>query len=306
MRFTTVSAIVILSAGIIFAQDGGGILGEHRIRMYESSVEYHFYGDVPYLGEGREERMDIYSPVSTIAGLRPAVILIHGGGWSTGNKSDKRVLQAAEFFVTKGYVAISIEYKLTSYEGKPFKSKKLKGAWPQNIYDCKTAVRFAKECSEQLNVDKNRIIVMGFSAGGHLAMLTGYSSQSEQINSGGLYTEQSNDVHAIINFYGIPDVRKWGGAVFIDTPQKANPRQWALASPVEHADQDSPPILIVHGTADDTVSFKLSEEFVAILEKRKASHQFVPVNDGVHSFNLTPEQMDLRPVINDFLDKHLN
>ena len=296
-------AIYFLLAFILHQIVAAGAIdfSDYEIKMYESGIEYHFYNGTAYLGEDREELMDIYSPVSTISGIRPAVILIHGGGWGTGGRLDARARQAAEYFVGKGYVAASIEYKLTTYEAAPLSSPKVEGAWAQNIYDCKTAVRFLKKYSGELNIDSNKIIVMGFSAGGHLAMLTGYSSGSDELNSGGLYTEQSNDVYGIISFYGIPDVRIWGGEAFIDVSQQQAPEVWALASPVEHTKWNSPPILIVHGTVDTTVAIAQSESFVDILSAKKARYVYVPVEGAGHSFGLMPPQMDLRGVIDDFL-----
>ena len=60
-------------------------------------------------------------------------------------------------------------------------------------------------------------------------------------------------------------------------------------------------MLIVHGTADPTVKLELSNEFVAILKQRRLRHEYVVVEGGVHSFALQPPQMDLRPVVRNFL-----
>jgi acetyl esterase/lipase len=229
------------------------------------------------------------------------VLIIHGGGWATGDKAGTREVEFATFMVDQGYVAVSINYKLTQFEGKPFSSKKVKGAWPQNIADCKSALRWMKKNATALGIDSQCIAVMGGSAGGHLALLTGLSSNCAELNKLGGNTDQDNSVRCIVDFYGIPDVRRWGGENFIDESKEINPDLWALASPVTHLATNSPPMLIVHGTADQTVNIDLSKQFIALLKQKGIPHEFVTVKNGAHSFGLHPPQQDLRPIVRDFL-----
>jgi acetyl esterase/lipase len=163
-----------------------------------------------------------------------------------------------------------------------------------------------KKNSELLGIDPQRIAVMGGSAGGHLALLTGLSAKSAELNQGGHHTEQDNSVRCIIDFYGVPDVRKWGGNLFInEKPMEKYPEVWALASPVTHLAADSPPIMVVHGTADPLVKIELSDEFVEILKAKGVTHEYIVIQDAVHMFALNPPQMDLAPAVGAFLKKHL-
>jgi acetyl esterase/lipase len=246
--------------------------------------------------------LDLYLPKKMSAEARPAVLIIHGGGWAIGDKADARERQFAELMMDEGYVAISINYTMTAYEGAVWKSKRLKGAWPQNICDCKNALAWMVKNAGELSVDTNRLAVMGGSAGGHLALLTGLSNGKTEFGDGCF---GGGTVRCIIDFYGIPDVRRWGGKAFIDEPEAEHPEIWALASPVEHLTEDSPPILIVHGTEDPTVNVGLSEEFVGILKARGLPHQYVVVKGARHSFGLLLPEMDLRPVVRDFLNENL-
>jgi acetyl esterase/lipase len=280
---------------------GNGELNKTRV-----GTEYRLYRDLSYSGSENEQKLDLYLPTGTQFGLRPAVLIIHGGGWAKGDKAAAREREFATFMVDEGYVAVSINYTLTAYEGEVWKSKRLKGAWPQNIHDCKSALRWMKKNADAIGIDPERIAVMGGSAGGHLALLTGLSARSEELNRSGGYLEQNNAVRCIIDFYGIPDIRRWGGGAFIDESQQDHPEVWALASPVEHLSKESPPILIVHGTADPTVNIKLSDEFAGILKDKGISHRYVVVENAVHTFGLNPSQMDLRPAVRQFLRENLN
>lgn len=275
--------------------------GASELKKTSSGTTYQVYSDIHYPGAECDQLLDLYLPAGSIAGVRPAVLIIHGGGWAKGDKADAREREFAAFMVDEGYVAVSINYTLTAYEGETWKSRRLKGSWPQNIYDCKSALRWVKKNSKKLQIDPDRIAVMGGSAGGHLALLTGLSSESKELNNGGAFLDQDNSVRCIIDFYGIPDIRQSSGKAFIDEPQLQYPEIWSLASPVEHLSKKAPPILIIHGTADPTINIKLSDDFVEILEEKGISHQYVKVENAVHTFGLMPPQMDLRPVVRQFL-----
>jgi acetyl esterase/lipase len=283
----------------------GHSFGASALKKTSAGTTYQFYSDIHYPGAECDQLLDLYLPAGSVAGVRPAVLIIHGGGWAKGDKADAREREFAAFMVDEGYVAVSINYTLTAYEGEAWKSRRLKGSWPQNIYDCKSALRWMKKNAEKLQINPARIAVMGGSAGGHLALLTGLSSESKELNNGGSFLDQDNSVRCIIDFYGIPDVRQSSGKAFIDEPQLQYPEIWSLASPVEHLSRNAPPILIVHGTADPTINIKLSDDFIEILEEKKISYQYVKVENAVHTFGLRPSQMDLRPVVRQFLIEKL-
>lgn len=263
---------------------------------------YLRYDDLRYVdGEG-QQLLDLYLPGKSADELRPAVLLIHGGGWAIGDKADARERQFAELMMDEGYLAISINYTLTSYEGKAWKSKRLKGAWPQNICDCKNALAWIVANAAELGVDTNRLAVMGGSAGGHLVLLTGLSNGKTEFGDGCF---GGGTVRCIIDFYGIPDIRRWGGKAFIDEPEAEHPEIWALASPVEHLTENSPPILIVHGTEDPTVDIGLSDEFAEILDEKEIPFEYIKIDGAKHSFGLRPPQQDLTPLVRRFLQDNL-
>lgn len=265
---------------------------------------YIIISDVEYLGPDRPEKMDIYMPL-TSSKVRPAILYIHGGGWAKGDKKDQIAISVCTFLAQQGYAAFSIDYKLTEYEGRAWNSRMMKGGWPQHIYDCKTAVRYIRKNAENYHVDPNKIAVIGSSAGGHLALLTALSSNHTELDQGGLYTDVPCNIACVVDMYGIPDVRVWGGSAFIDVDKSQKPEVWALASPITHLSGSAPPMLVIHGDRDEVVDVQQSIDFVNTLKEMKLEHQFVIVKGGGHGFDLQPPQMDLRPIVLDFFEKYL-
>jgi acetyl esterase/lipase len=237
----------------------------------DPNTEFFFKQDVSYLAPNRAEKMDIYTP-NTDRGQDcfPAVLIIHGGGWIGGDKASMREKQIAYTLVKAGYVVFSINYQLAKYTKKNGKVEKwIIEGWPQNIYDCKTAVRYIRKNAHSLGVDPNQIGIMGSSAGGHLALLTALSANDAELNMGGLYGEFPSDVKCVVDLYGIPDVNKFGAHIFERTPNGLE-----KASPVNYLSASTPPILIIHGDKDATVNINLSKDFVDTLRLKSIIYEF--------------------------------
>src|SRR5688572_3661461 len=110
--------------------------------------------DVAYLAPDRSEKLDLYLPADPAPGkLSPALVWIHGGGWTGGTKNEARAKNVCGTLAEAGYVAVSIDYRLGER------------AWPTNLHDCKNAVRFLRANADRYHVDPNRIAVAGGSAG---------------------------------------------------------------------------------------------------------------------------------------------
>ena len=296
---------MMLSLTLLKAAAPNELLGTGEPLTTASGLGCTAYRDLPYPCTNNSLRLDVYRPASATEAPRPAVLLIHGGGWAFGDKGDAGQLRNALFAVEEGYVAVSLNYTLTLFAGGSIRGSKLKAAWPNNIFDCKSALRWMKKNAEALGIDPNRIAVWGGSAGGHLALLTGLSAHSEPLNKGGGLKDQDNSVRCIIDFFGAPDLREFPVYSLLDDADMDNKEVLSLASPIEHLSSDSPPILIVHGSADEQVEQSLSDAFVEELKRRGIPHEYLPLENVGHGFGLMAGKRDLRPILQAFLKKHL-
>lgn len=238
--------------------------------------------DQAYLPEDRDETLDIYRPKSET--LCPGVLYIHGGSFYRGDKASERSLSICKDLAAAGYAAFSVNYKLS--EGTEHDPRW--SAWPQNLEDCRAAWSFLKNNAEQHGVDKNRLLIMGTSAGATLALLLAF----------GLTLEERPK--ALINLYGRVD---W----FRDTVAEKRHSSEAVmraASPIHQLEQAASPlpaILTIHGDADAVVPVTQARMLDEALRRAGHRHELQVLKGQGHSFDLRPEGLDLRPTLFQFL-----
>ncbi len=269
---------------------------------------YSLEPDLDYLGPERSEKIDAYLPAAAaFPGPRPAVLLIHGGGWRGGDKADARERNIAGTLASHGYAVFSANYLLNTTVTDPATGRVhiSRLAWPQNLHDCKSALRWIRAHARRFNVDPARIATMGESAGGHLAMLVGATVHHSEINRHGLYTDQSNAVSCILTFYGDYDVRGRASSPFAGATPTETLRNETAASPITYLDASTPPIFITHGTADLIVPVERSKLLADHLRGLGVVHRYIEIEGAPHSYDLEPEQRDLRPDVLAFLRAHL-
>lgn len=226
--------------------------------------------DVVYgQGGGRDLRLDCYEPGGTRLGT--AVILIHGGGWSRGERG--QLADHARFLANEGFTALSMEYRLTG-----------ESAFPGMIHDVKSAIRWVRQNAAMLQIDPDKICLQGHSAGAHLALLAAGTPNDARVDVPGYDTSISTAVAAVAAVY--PPVRFHLGD---DRPSGSLPARHLLgegataamvelASPIVHVTPNFPPTFLTHGDADKVVPFSAS---LRMWETLRAAG--VPVDAQLHA-----------------------
>lgn len=279
----------LLCATLLFAISSSPVVAEDAVRIVEG---------IAYLGDDRAEKGDLYLPATAAPGeLRPGVVIIHGGGWTGGQRAARREINIGTTLAEHGYVCLSIDYLLQSREpGAP-------KIWPQNLYDCKTAVRWLRANAEAYQIDVAHIGVIGGSAGGHLAAMVGLTGA--ELDPDGPYGEHATQVQAVIDLYGPMAHTENRIRTLVDLASPDADKLTKQITPLSHIDAADPPVLILHGTADKTVDVEESVLFADALQEGGVEHQLIIIPDAPHTFDLQPKQRDLRPVVLEFFNRHL-
>ena len=271
--------------------------------------------DVPYLGSGRCEKLDLYwSGKPDRKDLRPGIVIIHGGGFYTQSKSDAREQSIAMDLTRHGYVCASIDYRLVDLQTPP----EAASIWPLNLHDCKAAVRFLRDHGRRWGVDPARIGAIGSSSGGRTAAMLGCNTADlAGLDPPATHEPALYRVQAVICLYPVSDLTGWLHGSTRWTPgwdavarmmggtAEELPDVYRKASPIYCASFMSTPILIIHGTADEVVPCEQSVQFAEGLREAGANYQLILVPDAPHSFDLHPPQQDLASSVLTFLEVRL-
>ncbi len=226
--------------------------------------------DTPY-NQYPETRLDIYQPPGPM-GNRPGVLVIHGGGWTQGSRAGDVDFHVRRY-VAKGFVVANIDYRLAKTAPAP-----------AAVEDAIHAANWFVENAKVYGVDPKRIVVTGGSAGGHLALMVAMVNARAGLG-------KPVRVRAVVNFFGITDVG--------DQIQGPNERDYAVewlpaqpgrmelarrVSPITYVRRDLPPILTIHGDADDTVPYEHGARLTKALTQAGAPAELISVPGGGHGF----------------------
>ncbi len=223
---------------------------------------------------GWEGKVDLYLPPKKNKPT-PVLINIHGGGWNHGVKESQGGFNT---FFKAGFAVANMEYRLTG-----------QATAPAAIEDTRCALIYLIKNAAALNIDINKIVIMGGSAGGHLALMGGLLGNDYRFDTN--CPEIGNiKVAAIIDKYGITDVWDWGYGKNITSKsatnwlgEKAKDSTFARSvSPINYITKNSPPIFIVHGDADPTVPYQQSVDLHKKLLAAGVKTEFITVQGGLH------------------------
>jgi acetyl esterase/lipase len=235
--------------------------------------------------EGRPLSLDVYKPAAA-SGRVPAVIILHGGGWSGGDKGEAPL--ASAWLAAHGHAVFDVEYRTTPQPN-----------WKTAIGDVKCAIGWVKRDAAKagVDVDPARVALLGRSAGGHLALLAAYAPADPALPPSCEAGDTS--VAAVISFYGPTDLA-WGYAhpanprVF-DTPSRltsyiggtpaSEPERYRLMSPVTRVAAGAPRTLLIHGDRDQFIAASHPGLLTARLSALGVPHEALVIPYAQHAFD---------------------
>jgi len=231
---------------------------------------------VPVLG-------DLYRPRA--AQPAPAVLLVHGGGW-TGKDGRWQMTPIARKLAKRGYVVFNVTYRLAP-----------RWIYPAPVEDLREAVKWLRAHAAENGIDPARIATFGYSAGGYLAALTGLTGGAE-----------SSHIRVIVAGGAPSDLTFYPGGdlvpQFLGGTQQEIPQRFKDASPVNYVTRHSPPMFIYQGTNDHLVRPEHALAMIAALEKNHVFHEtyWIEGRDHIAAFLLPAGSVDAAI---DFLDRQL-
>ncbi len=250
-------------------------------KTLESVVEQK---DLAYSQVGnRKLVLDTFSPKTKSLKARPAILIIHGGGWRTGNRTQHYAL--ARHLAEKGYVCFTPEYRLST-----------EALYPAAVHDLKAAIRWVRANAKQYNLDTSRVAAVGFSAGGQLAALLGATNGLAKFEGDGGNATQSSKVQAVVDIDGIlafihpesgegDDSKRTSAATYwFGYSKTENPVLWQEASALTHVNINAPPHLFLNSGVARMHAGR--EDFIKRLEEFHIYSEVHTFPDSPHSFIL--------------------
>lgn len=252
------------SAGPARGGKRGNPEGAPQRRALPDSVKVE--RDLVYARYGtREVKLDLYLPRQPKSERIPCIVVIHGGGWRSGDKS--RFAAQAAHLAEQGFAAACIGYRLLP-----------EVSFPAPVVDCKAAVRWVRANAARYGLDPERLGATGGSAGGHLTAMLASSHQVAELEGDGGNPGVSSRIRAAVAMATPADMTRFAGRTNLD------PRLAALISPVTHVSRETAPMLLLHSDADRTVPYAQSELLQEKLRQHGVTAELVKIPGAPHAF----------------------
>jgi acetyl esterase/lipase len=280
-----------------FSQEKTAALSDTARWASTANGQYWIQPDITYgVANNYTLKLDVWQRTNQKAAA-PTLIYYHGGGWVFGDRTGSTLFFLP--FLEMGWNVINVEYRMANVS-----------LAPAAVEDCRCALRWAVKNAKQYNIDVNRIVLTGHSAGGHLSLITGMLPEGTGLDNNCTGTEKLK-VAAIINWYGISDVA--------DLVQGHNQRDYAVmwmgsqpdpltiakrVSPLTYVRVGLPPILSIHGDADPVVPYEQSVRLHKALNQAGVPNELVTIKGGGHGQFTDAELEDAYQKIRAFLHSH--
>lgn len=249
---------------------------------------------------GRQLHIDAFTP-SRQKKQTPAVIIVHGGGWRSGNRSQH--IPLAQHLAALGYAGFTVEYRLST-----------EALYPAAVNDIKSAIQWLHANHRKFNIDTNKIAILGFSAGGQLAALAGITSGTGKFDALDCNKGSSSSVQAVIDIDGTltfvaPDAWETqntekvnASAQWLGYKRTERIDVWTEASPLTYAANNKLPFLFLNSAVERMHAGR--DTFTNLMDKKGVYTQVISFKDTPHAFCLYQPWFD--PMVKDidvFLSK---
>lgn len=299
-----------LRARTTAAQQGVPLsLGRYFFGWRSPAPAVEIQRDIVYNATGGDTlRLDLYQPTGAAQGRRGAMVVVHGGSWNAGAKGEFSAFSRT--MAGEGLVVFDVDYRLAGPDQR----------FPVQIGDVKCAIGWIKQNADTYQIDPDRIVLVGRSAGGQIALLTAYSPGNPALPAA--CPADDTSVRAVIAFYAPVD-QQWGythpakpdliqGSAKLrnylgGTPDDM-PETYRLASPNLQVTPQTPPTLIIHGGNDRLVSAQHASFLRDALEGVGVPNRLVILPWADHGFDIFFDgwgSQIIQPIIRDFLDANL-
>lgn len=231
----------------------------------------------------RKLLLDVFYPSSKSKTKRVAIMIIHGGGWRSGNR--KQHYPLAERLADLGYVCFTPEYRLST-----------EALYPAAVYDLKSALRWIHSNAKKYDVDRNKVAVLGFSAGGELAAFLGVTAGNSKFEGDECNLKSSSAANAIVDLDGTlsfvhpesgegDDSKKTSAATYwFGYSKKENFELWKEASPLTYVDKNTPPTIFINSSVERMHAGR--NDFIKVLNENNIYSEVKTFSDAPHSFPL--------------------
>lgn len=303
-KFSIALAVVLFASINATAQSTQGITGKPDTSYttysdYKYTIKNHPYIKIvpeltsPAISEKkgivyckvgeRELLLDAFYPSKKTKAKKPVVMIIHGGGWRSGNRTQHYPL--AQHLASLGYVCFTPEYRLST-----------EALYPAAVHDLKAALRWIHANAKSYNIDTSRIAVAGFSAGGELAAFLGTTTGNSAYEGTTCYTNFSSNVQAIVDMDGTlsfvhpesaegDDSKRTSAATYwFGYPKKDASDLWKDASPLAHVSRFTPPTLFINSSVKHMHAGRT--DYLNALKENNIYAEVKSFDDAPHSFPL--------------------
>lgn len=227
--------------------------------------------------------LDLAQPTFGPQTNRPAILIIHGGGWSAGSKNDMVYRTLMVDYALKGYVVANMNYRLVQ-----------EAPLPACIEDVRCAIRWMKANAQKLGIDPNRIGTYGHSAGGHLSLMAGVSAESKAFN----------DAADPWKAYDCSVACAAGGAPPTEIGRAGDWADHTEWWPIGYIGKSKTPFLVLQGGEDPIVRPNLTEGWVVKMQRAGSAVDYVKVH-GQHGVAFDQQLEFTRPAMDAFFARHL-